>query len=363
VRDFLAGEAVPQVERWRAAGVIDREFWRKAAAQGLVGFAAPPGYGGVGIDDFRYNVVLDEEVVYAGAGTDAFLLTNDIVGPYLIEAASEEQKRRWLPGVTDGSAVAAIAMTEPGAGSDLRGITTTAEPDGDLYRLSGSKTFITSGIQANLVIVAAQVSGPGGGGLGLFVVEDTMPGFCRGRKLQKVGRLAQDTAELFFDNVEVPAANVLGAPTEGLSLVKRYLARERLAMAVTAVADAERALELTVGYVSGRQAFGRPVGSFQANRFAIAEMVTEVRIGRTYVDQCIMRQVAGTLTGAEAAGAKYWATELEWRVLDKCLQLHGGYGYMAEYEIAIRWQDARVQRIYGGTNEIMRDIVGRSVGL
>jgi acyl-CoA dehydrogenase len=363
VRDFLRKEAAPRAEAWASEGVIDRPFWKLAAAQGLVGFNAPAKYGGVGISDFRYNAILDEEVVYAGIGSDAFTLTNDIVGPYLFNLTDEAQKSRWLPGLTDGSLVAAIAMTEPGAGSDLRGIRARAVWKGDRYILSGSKTFITSGIQADLVIVAAQVERPGMEGIGLFVVEEGMPGFSRGRKLNKIGRKAQDTAELFFEEVEVPTANVLGEPDNGLRLMMHNLAQERLSMAVTAIADAEHSLQFTVDYVTERYAFGQPIGRFQSIRFAIAEMVTEVRIGRAYVDQCIQAQVDGTLSDAEAAGAKYWLTDLEWRVLDECLQLHGGYGYMEEYEIARRWKDARVQRIYGGTNEIMKEIVGRSVGL
>jgi acyl-CoA dehydrogenase len=363
VRDFLRKEAVPKAGQWIADGIIDRPFWRQAAAQGLVGFAAPEEYGGTGITDFRYNVILDEEVVYAGVGTDAFQLTNDIVGPYLYELADEEQKARWLPGVTDGSLVPAIAMTEPGAGSDLRGIKATATWTDGKYVLTGSKTFITSGIQADLVVVAARAEQPGVDGLALLVVEDGMPGFSRGRKLDKIGRKAQDTAELFFDGVEVPPRNLIGEPGKGLRLMMRNLAQERLSMAVTAIADAEHVLRFTVDYVTSRQAFGQPVGRFQANRFAIAEMATEVRVGRAYIYQCVAAHAAGVLGADEAAGAKYWATDLEWRVLDQCLQLHGGYGDMEEYDIARRWKDARVQRIYGGTNEIMKEIVGRSLGL
>jgi acyl-CoA dehydrogenase len=361
VHDFLQKEAVPRAESWLADGVIDRPFWKLAAAQGLVGFAAPEAYGGLGIDDFRYNAILDEEVVYAGIGTDAFSLTNDIVGPYLIELTNDEQKARWLPGVTTGSTVPVIAMTEPGAGSDLRGIKSSAVWNGDCYVLTGSKTFITSGIQADLVIVAARVDRPGLDGIGLFVVEDGMPGFSRGRKLDKIGRRAQDTAELFFDDVRVPAGNVLGEPDKGLRLMMRNLAQERLSMAVTAIADAEHVLENAVEYINERQAFGQPIGRFQGIRFAVADMVTEVRIGRVYVDQCIVAHAAGALPADEAAGAKYWLTELQWRVLDECLQLYGGYGYMEEYEIARRWKDARVQRIYGGTSEIMKEIIGRAV--
>jgi acyl-CoA dehydrogenase len=362
VRGFLAREGIPSRQRWEADGVIDREFWRAAAAQGFVGFGAAEEQGGAGLDDFRFNVVLDEEVVLAGIGSDAFSLTNDIVGPYLFDLTDEDQRRRWLPGVTDGSTVVAIAMSEPGTGSDLRGIKSTATRRGDNYMLQGSKTFVTSGIQADLVIVAAQVREDGVDGLGLFAVEATRDGFQRGRKLEKLGRKAQDTAELFFDDVEVPIENLIGAAGEGLHMLMRNLAQERLSMAVTAVADAERAFAVTAEYARDRQAFGRPIGSFQANRFTLAEMKTEIDVARAFVDRCITAHVAGELTDSEAAGAKFWTTDLEFSVLDRCLQLHGGYGYMEEYEVARRWRDSRVQRIYGGTNEIMKEIVGRSLG-
>jgi alkylation response protein AidB-like acyl-CoA dehydrogenase len=363
VRNFLRSEAKPRVDEWLREGVIDRKFWKLAAAQGLVGFAAPVEFGGIGVTDFRYNAILNEEVVYSGVGTDAFSLTNDIVAPYLINLTDDAQRARWLPGLTDGSLTVAIAMTEPGAGSDLRGIKSRAVWMDDAYVLSGSKTFITNGIQADLVIVAAHVERAGMNGIGLFVVEATMPGFSRGRKLEKIGRKAQDTAELFFDEVRVPSSNVIGAPDRGLSLLMQNLAQERLSIAITAIADAEHVLEFTVDYVTERHAFGAPIGRLQSVRFAVAEMVTEVRIGRAYIDQCIQCHVNGTLSGDEAAGAKCWLTDLEWKVLDQCLQLHGGYGYMDEYEVARRWRDARVTRIYGGTNEIMKEIVGRSVGL
>jgi acyl-CoA dehydrogenase len=362
VRGFLAREGIPSRQRWEADGVIDREFWRAAAAQGFVGFGAAEEQGGAGLDDFRFNVVLDEEVVLAGIGSDAFSLTNDIVGPYLFDLTDEAQRRRWLPGVTDGSTVVAIAMSEPGTGSDLRGIKSTATRRGDTYVVQGSKTFVTSGIQADLVIVAAQVREDGVDGLGLVAVEATRDGFQRGRKLEKLGRKAQDTAELFFDDVEVPIENLIGAAGEGLHLLMRNLAQERLSMAVTAVTNAERAFAVTAEYARDRQAFGRPIGSFQANRFTLAEMKTEIDVARAFVDRCITAHVAGELTDSEAAGAKFWTTDLEFSVLDRCLQLHGGYGYMEEYEVARRWRDSRVQRIYGGTNEIMKEIVGRSLG-
>jgi acyl-CoA dehydrogenase len=363
VRGFLTREATPKTDAWEAAGIIDRAFWIKAAAQGYVGFAAPEEFGGLDIHDFRFNAILDEEVVNTGTASDAFSLTNDIVLPYFTELASSEQQARWLPPITGGEKVAAIAMSEPGAGSDLRGIAATATWDGDHYRLSGSKTFITSGIQAEIVIVAARVRRADVTGLGLFVVEEGMEGFAKGRKLDKVGRRAQDTAELFFDAVAVPEENVIGKIGEGQRNLMRNLAQERFSMAVTAVANAERCLAITLDYVKDRSAFGRPIGSFQANRFALAELATEVSIARTHVDRCIEAHSDGLLSDADAAAAKFWTTELEFKVVDRCLQLHGGYGYMEEYEIARRWRDARVTRIYGGTTEIMKEIVGRSLGL
>jgi acyl-CoA dehydrogenase len=363
VRGFLRSEAVPRTEEWEAAGLVDRAFWRKAAAQGYVAFAAPEELGGAGIDDFRFNAIIDEEAAYTGTVGDNFALVNDIVTPYLLELTTPEQRERWVPGVTTGDIVPVIAMSEPGTGSDLRAIAATATWTGEHWRLTGSKTFVTSGIQADLVIAAARIRGEGMEGMGLFAVPAGAEGFTRGRKLEKIGRRAQDTAELFFEDVRVPPEDVIGEPGGGLQALMRNLPQERLSIAVTAVASAERALEITLEYVRTRNAFGQPVGSFQANRFALAEAATEVRIARVYVDRCLAAQVAGTLTPEEAAGAKYWTTELQFKVIDLGLQLHGGYGYMEEYEIARMWRDARVQRIYGGTTEIMKEIVGRSLGL
>ncbi|TMM03154.1 MAG: acyl-CoA dehydrogenase [Actinobacteria bacterium] len=364
VRRFLVKEAVPHTEDWEAAGAVDRAFWKKAAAQGLVGFAAPEDLGGAGLSDFRFNAVLDEEIAYTGAVGDYLNLLNDIIAPYLLDLTTAEQRERWLPGVTAGETICAIAMSEPGAGSDLRGMSSTARRQDGHYLVSGSKTFVTSGITADLVIVAAYVKGEENvDGLGLFVVEKDMPGFSKGRKLDKVGHRGQDTAELFFDDVRVPLENVLGEPGRGLHHLMRNLPQERLSMAVYAVAAAERALEITLEYVRTRNAFGKPIGSFQANRFALAELATEVNVARVFIDRCIAAHSAGELSDVEAAGAKFWTTELQFRVMDRCVQLHGGYGYMEEYEIARMWRDARVTRIYGGTTEIMKEIVGRSLGL
>ncbi|MFI1465566.1 acyl-CoA dehydrogenase family protein [Nocardia carnea] len=363
VRSFLEKNAVPHTAEWEAAGQVDRGFWKAAAAQGLVGFAAAEEFGGTGLRDFRFNAVLNEEVVRTGTVGDGFSLTNDIVLPYFLDIATVEQQRRWVPGIVSGDTAIAIAMSEPGTGSDLRAIKTTAARVPGGWQISGSKTFVTRGIQADLIIVAARIPDGDGGGFGLFVVPAGREGFERGRKLDKIGRRAQDTAELFFRDVRVPDADVLGEPGKGLHYLMGNLAQERLSMAVVAVASAEHAVETAVAYAKERKAFGQPIGSFQSNRFRLAELATRVGIARVFIDRCIEAQNSGELTAAEAAGAKFWTTELEFEALDSCLQLHGGYGYMEEYEVARRWRDARVQQIYGGTNEIMREIVGRSLGL
>jgi acyl-CoA dehydrogenase len=363
VRQFLEREAVPNNERWEAAGLVDREFWEKAARQGLVAFQAPEELGGAGQTDFRFNVVIDEEVALTGAVGDNFNLTNDIVAPYLLNLTNEEQRQRWIPGVTSGERIIAIAMSEPGAGSDLRGMTTKAKRDGDGFRLTGSKTFVSNGIQADLIVVAAYVDDGETEGMGLFGVEADMEGFERGRKLGKIGRKAQDTAELFLENVAVPPENVIGELGKGLNHLMSNLPQERLSMAVTGVAAAERALRITLDYCRDRNAFGKPIGSFQANRFTLADLHTEIQVARAYTDTCIAAHAEGELTAVEAASAKLWVTELQGRVMDRCVQLHGGYGYMEEYEISRMWKDARVTRIYGGTSEIMKEIVGRSLGL
>ena len=361
---FLRSAAAPHADAWERAGLVPREFWQEAAAQGMVGFELPERFGGLDIADFRFNAVIDEEVAYTGSVGDGFTMQNDIIVPYLLELTDEQQKHRWLPPFARGDLIAALAMTEPGAGSDLQAMKTSAKRDGDSYLINGTKTFVTSGIMADLVIVAARTSPAGGKhGFTLLAVERDTEGFERGRKLEKSGRWAQDTAELFFDDVRVPIENRLGEEGHGFPYLMRNLPRERLSMAVSAVAAAEHALAITLGYVKERRAFGTPVGSFQANRFALAELVTKTAAARAYVDACLVSLVAGELTAAEAAGAKAWTTDLQNVVVDRCVQLHGGYGYMREYEISRLWRDARVQRIYGGTNEIMYEIVGRSLGL
>jgi len=363
-RSLFERHAVQHVARWEREGLVDRGFWLAAGRAGLLAFDVPEEYGGPGVRDFRYNTVVDEELLGVGAVGMGLPLQNDIVTPYLVDLTTSEQKARWLPGVASGEIVTAIAMSEPGTGSDLRGMTTSARRSGAGWVLRGSKTFVTNGVAADLVVVAAGTGEAGGRRrFSLFAVERGTPGFTRGHPLDKVGQHAQDTAELFFADVRLPAENLIGEEGEGLAHLMGNLPRERLSIAVMAVASAERALALTLDYCRQRRAFGQPVGSFQANRFSLAEMHTEVAVGRSHVDRCIAAVNAGELTPEEAAGVKYWTTDMQWRVLDRCVQLHGGYGYMNEYEIARLWRDGRVQRIYGGTNEIMKEVVGRGLGL
>jgi alkylation response protein AidB-like acyl-CoA dehydrogenase len=360
-RTFLAKEVVPNHERWEAAGVVDREVWLAAGKAGLLGFFVDEEYGGAGVKDRRYSAVFAEEAARAGASGPAFGLHNDIIGPYLTDLTNEEQKRRWLPGFCSGEIITAIAMTEPGAGSDLQGIRTTAVRDGDSYVLNGQKTFISNGILADLVIVVARTDPDAGHrGISLLVVERGMAGFDRGRNLEKIGQKAQDTAELFFADVRVPAANLLGEEGQGFLYLMRNLPAERLSIATAALAAAEKVFELTLAYCKDRQAFGRPIGSFQHNRFVLAEMATELELGRTFVDRCVAEP---DLTAETAAMAKWWCTELQKRVVDRCLQLHGGYGYMLEYPVAKAYLDSRVATIYGGTTEIMKEVIGRSLGV
>ncbi|MGW2821186.1 acyl-CoA dehydrogenase family protein [Streptomyces sp. NPDC001443] len=362
VRAFLAKEVVPHHERWERNGVVDREAWRSAGRQGLLGMAVGEEYGGGGNDDFRYSAVLIEEFARAGASGLALSLHNDIVGPYLTRLADAEQKRRWLPGFTSGDLVTAIAMTEPGAGSDLQGIRTTAVDRGDHYLLNGTKTFISNGILADLVVVVARTTPEGGsGGQSLLVVERGMAGFERGRNLDKIGQKAQDTAELFFDDVRVPKENLLGEANQAFAHLMGNLAQERLAIAVGAAAAAEEILDVTLRYVKEREAFGRPLARLQHIRFETAEMATETAVTRTFLDRCVTEHGEGRLDPVHASMAKWWATELQKRVVDRCLQLHGGYGYMSEFPVARAFLDSRVQTIYGGTTEIMKEIIGRSL--
>jgi len=363
-REFLAREAVPYSDEWEKAGIVDREVWRKAGAAGLLGMDVDEKYGGGGQRDFRFNAVLVEEIVTAGASGLGFGLHNDVVAPYLTELATDLQKERWLPRFCSGDMITAIAMSEPGAGSDLAGVRTTAIRDGDEYVLNGQKTFITNGEHADLVIVVAKTAtDQGAHGVSLIAVERGTPGFSRGRRLEKVGLKANDTAELFFDNCRVPADHLIGTENHGFYHLMGNLPRERLSIAVAAVAAAERILELGLDYARTREAFGRPIGKFQYNRFLLAELDTEVTIARTFLNHCIAEFNAGRLSVADAAKAKWWTTELQTKVADRCVQLHGGYGYMLEYPVAKAWLNSRVQTIYGGTTEIMKEIIGRSLGL
>ncbi|MGK5451336.1 acyl-CoA dehydrogenase family protein [Streptomyces radiopugnans] len=362
VRAFLEREVLPHYERWEREGAVDREVWRTAGRQGLLGVAVPEEYGGGGQDDFRYGAVLAEEFTKAGTPGLAIGLHNDVIGPYLTSLATEEQKKRWLPGFCSGETITAIAMTEPGAGSDLQGIRTSAEDRGDHWLLNGSKTFISNGILADLVIVVARTTPEGGAkGLSLLVVERGTAGFERGRNLDKIGQKSQDTAELFFHDVRVPKENLLGERDGAFVHLMTQLAQERLAIAVAGIAGAEHLLRITREYVTGREAFGRPLARLQHVRFEIAEMATECAVTRAFVDRCIEDHVSGELDAVHASMAKWWATELQKRTADRCLQLHGGYGYMSEYPVARAFTDGRIQTIYGGTTEIMKEIIGRSL--
>ncbi|MET9951224.1 acyl-CoA dehydrogenase family protein [Streptomyces sp. NPDC006339] len=362
VRTFLAKEVLPHYERWEKDGIVSREVWRAAGRQGLLGLAVDEEYGGGGNPDFRYSAVLAEEFTRAGTPGLAIGLHNDIIGPYLTSLATEEQKRRWLPGFCSGETVTAIAMTEPGAGSDLQAIRTSAEDHGDHWILNGSKTFISNGILADLVIVVAKTTPEGGAhGLSLLVVERGMEGFERGRNLDKIGQKSQDTAELFFHDVRVPKENLLGELDGAFLHLMTNLAQERLAIAVAAIAGAEHLLELTTAYVKEREAFGRPLARLQHIRFEIAEMATECAVTRTFIDRCVEEHASGGLDAVHASMAKWWSTELQKRVADRCLQLHGGYGYMSEFPVARAFTDGRIQTIYGGTTEIMKEIIGRSL--
>ncbi|MFB6531272.1 MULTISPECIES: acyl-CoA dehydrogenase family protein [unclassified Streptomyces] len=365
VRTFLEKEVLPHYEQWEKDGIVSREVWLAAGRQGLLGIAVDEEYGGGGNPDFRYASVLAEEFTRAGTPGLAIGLHNDIIGPYLTSLGTEEQKRRWLPGFCSGETVTAIAMTEPGAGSDLQGIRTTAEDHGDHWILNGSKTFISNGILADLVVVVARTTPEGGAhGLSLLVVERGAEGFERGRNLDKIGQKSQDTAELFFHDVRVPKENLLGELNGAFVHLMTNLAQERMAIAVAGIAAAEHLLEITTTYVKEREAFGRPLSRLQHIRFEIAEMATECAVTRTFVDRCIEEHSdpdGAGLDAVHASMAKWWATELQKRVADRCLQLHGGYGYMSEFPVARAYTDGRIQTIYGGTTEIMKEIIGRSL--
>ncbi len=365
-RSWVAKEVTPHYMEWEDAGIAPRELYTSAGEYGFLGMAIDEVYGGGGVSDFRFNQVIAEELAAAGVGGAGLGLTlhNDITTPYFTDICNEEQKKRWLPGIANGSLVTAVAMTEPGTGSDLAGMVTTAIADGDEYVLNGSKTFITNGINADLVIVAAKTDpSERHAGMSLLVVERGMDGFERGRNLDKIGMHSQDTAELFFNDVRVPAANRLGDEGKGFNYLTGNLAQERLSIAVTGLATAQAALEWTLDYVKERTAFGKPIGTFQNTKFELADIKTQVDIGQAYIDQCVSKLNDGELTPAEAAQAKYWCTDLQKTAVDRCLQLFGGYGYMTEYPIGRAYVDARVTSIYGGTNEVMKTIIAKSLGL
>ncbi len=363
-RAFLAREVVPFHEQWERDGQVSRDVWRQAGKQGLLCFDVDEEYGGAGTLDFRYNMVLAEEITKVGATGLGFGLHTDIIVPYISQLGTAEQKARWLPGLVSGELISAIAMTEPGAGSDLQGIRTSAVDQGDHYVLNGSKTFISNGIMADLVVVVARTDPDAGHqGISLLVVESGMPGFERGRNLEKMGLKAQDTAELFFADVVVPKENRLGDEGSGFVSLMVNLPQERISIAAIAVAACEHVLELCLAYAREREAFGRPIGKFQHNRFLLAEMATEVHIARVFVNDCVLRLNRGEVDTSLASMAKWWTTELQNKLVDQGVQLHGGYGYMMEYPIAKAYVDSRVQTIYGGTTEIQKEIIGRGLGI
>ena len=363
VRRFLDEHAKPHHEKWEAQGYVDRDVWLKAGEQGLLLPTIPTEFGGAGSDE-AMSAVLIEEVARANTSGLGFGLHNDIVAPYINSYGSEAQKKKYLPAMARGEKIGAIAMTEPGTGSDLQGVRTTARRDGDHYVINGSKTFITNGWHADLVIVVAKTDPSAGAkGVSLIIVEEGAPGFRKGKRLKKMGLKSQDTSELFFDDVRAPSANLLGKEGEGFIYLMQKLPWERLQIAITAHAAAQAAIDHTVQYVTDRKAFGQPIGEFQNTRYKLAECQTEVEVGRVFVDRCLELQIAGKLDSATASMAKLWLSEMQGRVLDTCVQLHGGYGFMWEYPVAQAYADARVQRIYGGTSEIMKELISRQMGL
>ena len=364
VRSFCDKHIAPFHAQWEKDGIVDRSLWLEAGKQGLLGMDVPERFGGGGVKDFRYNVVLAHEVTRVGGSGVGFTLHNDVVAPYLNDLTTEEQKERWLPQFCTGEMITAIAMSEPGTGSDLQAIATRAVRDGSDWIVTGSKTFITNGINADLVLVVAQTDPEAGArGFSILAVERGMKGFERGRNLDKVGMKAQDTAELFFDEVRVPATNLVGEEGQGFIHLMNALPQERLSIAAVAVGAARKVFDLTLDYCKERKAFGKPIGAFQHSRFVLAEMATEIEIAETYLEKAVLEHNAGRFTVQDAAMAKWWTTELQKRVVDQCVQLHGGYGYMLEYPVAKAFIDSRVQTIYGGTTEIMKEIVGRSLGV
>jgi len=365
VRRFAELEIAPDFERWEAAGIVDRSYWQAGGKAGLLCPSVPEAYGGIG-GDFRMNAVVIEELWYAGyAGPGAdFSVHSDVCTGYLLSYGTEVQKQRWLPGMISGEVVCAIAMTEPGTGSDLQGIRTRAVRDGEDFVINGQKTFISNGQHCDLVIVVARTgsgSATGSGQMSLILVETARDGFRRGRKLHKLGHLSADTSEMFFDDIRVPAANLLGAEGRAMAQLMSELPQERLTIAIQSMAAAQRAFDITCDYVRERKAFGQAIAEFQNTRYKLADLKADLTVGWAFVDQCLGRHIHGELDQHDASVAKLWCTEMHGRVVDQCVQLHGGYGFMREYEICRLYADARVQRIYGGTSEIMRELISRSL--
>jgi alkylation response protein AidB-like acyl-CoA dehydrogenase len=365
VKEFLARHVVPRWDEFIAAKAFPRDLWIEAGKQGLLSLNIPEEYGGGGVDDWRFTVVVAEELARVSASLSSCLgIHSDVVAPYLVELTTPEQRERWLPRFCTGEMVTAIAMTEPSGGSDLANLKTTAVLDGDTYLVNGSKTFITNGYSADLVLVAARTDPTKKAkGITLLALETGMEGFTRGRKLDKVGQDESDTAELFFTDVRVPVANVVGEVDRGFIHMMERLVQERIGAAVSNLAQARGILEETIEYVKERQAFGKSVGSFQYNKFRVAELVTQADVTQAFIDQCVLAHCAGTLSAVDAAKAKWWSAQVQNEILDACVQLYGGYGFMNEYRVARAWRDARVTKIWAGSNEIMKEIIGRDLGL
>jgi alkylation response protein AidB-like acyl-CoA dehydrogenase len=363
-RAWLDADVVPHHEQWEHDQITPRSIWLEAGKHGFLGLTVPEELGGGGTNDYRFAAVMQEEVSDTGVigSVNGMTLHNDIVLPYLLSLCNEEQRQRWLPGMCTGEIIGALAITEPNAGSDVQGVRTTAVRHGDTFVVNGAKTFISNGINSDAVVTVVKTDvAAGHRGMSLLILERGMPGFERGRNLDKLGMHAQDTAELFFNDVEVPAANLLGDEGKGFYYLMHNLAQERLGIALGGVAVAQAALNWTLDYTRERTAFGQSISAFQHSKFVLAELSTEVQIAQVYIDRCVELHCAGELSAEQAAAAKYWCTDLQNKVVDRCLQLHGGYGYMREYPIARAWADSRIQSIYGGTNEIMKEIVGRAV--
>lgn len=365
VKEFVDRTLAPRAEEMIRDHVIARDIWEEAGAQGFFGLSIPEEYGGAGIDDYRFNAVFAEEIGrFTNAAGSCFGIHADITAPYLVHLGTEEQKQRWLPDVAAGKKIMAIGMTEPSGGSDLAALKSTAVRDGDDWVISGSKTFITNGHQCDLAVVAVRTDPTKGAkGISLFVLEAGMEGFTKGNKLDKVGQEESDTSELFFENVRVSNDHLLGPEGMGFIEMMKHLPQERLGAAVGNLANARQLLEETIQYTKDRKAFGQPIGAFQHNKFKIAEMVTKCEVTQAFIDQCVIAHSEGTLTAVDAAKAKWWASEVQCAVLDECVQLHGGYGYMNEYRVARAWRDARVHKIWAGSNEIMKELIGRDLGL